>query len=210
MAWDGCPINFFLNLGWNGFGSNFTEGWKWGWKSAPWRPLIHHTPQAQPYISIKCTSKGRLISLKGDVPWGRTLLTRIHLIFRVLLCHETSGARGETRDVTVILQETIEDLKSVIVTETNSASKETVDKVVTRLRHVRSGWPFLPDDLRWPWPVLCSSWMLKTVWDGHREPTYQISIDSYNGAERNRNLYTNSLRAYTVSQCVAVLRLRFF
>ena len=56
----------------------------------------------------------------------------------MLLCHETSGARGESRDVTVILQETIEDLKSVIVTETNSASKETVDKVVTRLRHVRS------------------------------------------------------------------------
>ena len=56
----------------------------------------------------------------------------------MLLCHETSGARGETRDVTVILQETIEDLKSVIVTETNSASKETVDKVVTRLRHVWS------------------------------------------------------------------------
>ena len=28
------------------------------------------------------------------------------------------------------------------------------------------GWPFLPDDLRWPWPVLCSSWMLKTAWDG--------------------------------------------
>ena len=25
------------------------------------------------------------------------------------------------------------------------------------------GWPFLPDDLRWPWPVLCSSWMLKTA-----------------------------------------------
>ena len=58
------------------------------------------------------------------------LLTRIHRIFRVLLCHETSGARGETRDVTVILQETIEDLKSVIVTETNYASKETVNKVV--------------------------------------------------------------------------------
>ena len=72
------------------------------------------------------------------------------------------------------------------------------------------GWPFLSDDLGWPWPVLCSSWMLKTAWDGHREPTYQISIHSYNGAERNRNLYTNSLRAYTISQCVAVLRLRFF
>ena len=72
------------------------------------------------------------------------------------------------------------------------------------------GWPFLPDDLRWPWPVLCSSWMLKTAGDGHREPTYQISTHSYNGAERNRNLYTNSLRAYTISQCVTALRLRFF
>ena len=29
----------------------------------------------------------------------------------------------------------IKDLKSVIVIEANSASKETVDKVVTRLRH---------------------------------------------------------------------------
>ena len=54
-------------------------------------------------------------------------------------------------------------------------------------------------DLRWPWPVLCSSWMLKTAWDGHREATYQISTHSYNGAERNRNLYSNSLRAYTIS-----------
>ena len=72
------------------------------------------------------------------------------------------------------------------------------------------GWPFLPDDLRWPWPVLCSSWMLKTAWDGHREPTYQISTHSYNGAELNRNLYTSSLRAYTINQCAAVLRLRFF
>ena len=59
------------------------------------------------------------------------------------------------------------------------------------------GWPFLSDD--WDtWPVLCSSWMLKTARDGHREPTYQISTHSYNGAERNRNLYTNSLRAYTI------------
>ena len=72
------------------------------------------------------------------------------------------------------------------------------------------GWPFLPDDLRWPWPALCLSWMLKTAWDGHREPTYQISTHSYNGADRNRSLYTNSLRAYTISQCVVVLRLRFF
>ena len=32
----------------------------------------------------------------------------------------------------------------------------------------------------------------------------------YNGAERNHNLYTNSLRTYTISQCVAVLWLRFF
>ena len=37
----------------------------------------------------------------------------------------------------VILQGTIEHLKSVIVIETNSASKETEDKVVTSLRHVR-------------------------------------------------------------------------
>ena len=37
------------------------------------------------------------ISLKADVPWGRTLLTRIYWIFRVLLCHETSGARGELK-----------------------------------------------------------------------------------------------------------------
>ena len=72
------------------------------------------------------------------------------------------------------------------------------------------GWPFLPDDLRWPWPLLCSSWMLKTAWDGHREHTYQISTHSCNGAERNRNLHTNSLRAYTINQFVAVLRLRFF
>ena len=72
------------------------------------------------------------------------------------------------------------------------------------------GLTFLPDDLRWPWPVLCSSWMLKTAWDGHREPTYQISTHSYNGAERNRNIYTNSLMAYTISQCVVVLRLRIF
>ena len=61
------------------------------------------------------------------------------------------------------------------------------------------GWPFLPDDLRWPWPVICSIWMLKTAWDGHREPPYQISTHSYNGAERNRNLYTNSPRAYSIS-----------
>ena len=66
-------------------------------------------------------------------------------------------------------------------------------------RFFLGGWPFLPDDLRWPWPVLCSSWMLKTAWDGHREPTYQISSHSYNGAERNRNLCTNSLRPYTIS-----------
>ena len=71
------------------------------------------------------------------------------------------------------------------------------------------GLTFLPDDLRWPWPVLCSSWMLKAAWDDLREPTYQISTHSYNGAERNRNIYTNSIRAYTINQCVAVLRLRF-
>ena len=60
------------------------------------------------------------------------------------------------------------------------------------------GGDFLPDDLRWPWAVLCSSWMLKTAWDGHREPAYQISTHSYNRAERNRNLYTNNFRAYTI------------
>ena len=61
------------------------------------------------------------------------------------------------------------------------------------------GLTFFPDDLRWPWPVLCTSWMLKTAWDSHREPTYKISTHSYNGAKRKRNIYTNSLRAYTIS-----------
>ena len=68
------------------------------------------------------------------------------------------------------------------------------------------GLTFFPDDLRWPWPVWCPSWMLKTAWDGHREPTYKISTHSYNGAKRKRNIYTNSLRAYTISS----VRLRFF
>ena len=30
-------------------------------------------------------------------------------------------------------------------------------------RFFLGGWPFLPDDLRWPWNVLCSSWMVKLL-----------------------------------------------
>ena len=52
--------------------------------------------------------------------------------------------------------------------------------------------------------------MLKTAWDGHREPTYQISTHSYNGAERTRNLYTNSPRAYSISSAYLCFGCDFF